>query len=257
MTSSPHLRSHPRSLTRLCLILIAASLGSPIAGLAQDEIKRGDLVKIFELGHMVADTNGDSVPDFVQASLLMGATPSTAELAAGAEISSRLGFETMAMNLPISRGDGGLIPIVIGRGGLSIAGITTPGLDPTSLDSGEGVVAVVESDDRVWVLVIGGDDDGLLAAARLFSGVLPHTRTLSTARLSQIREDLEAALQVENLNDTSIRISQARARSDQDGITRLIVDVTTEDPEAAANAFDFLTAIDGLCLLYTSDAADE
>ena len=92
MTSSRHLRSHPRALTRLCLILIATSLGSPaIAGLAQDEIKRGDLVKIFELGHMVADTNGDSVPDFVQASLLMGTTPSTAELAAGAEISSRLG----------------------------------------------------------------------------------------------------------------------------------------------------------------------
>ncbi len=247
MTSSPHLRSYPGPLiTRLCLILIAGSLSFPIAGLAQDETKSGDLVKIFELGQMVADTNGDSIPDFVQASLVMGATPSTAEIAAGAEISSRLGFETMAMDLPMSRGDGGLIPIVIGRSGLSIAGITTPGLDPTSLDSGEGAVAVVESDDRVWVLVIGGDDDGLLAAARLFSGVLPHTRTLSTAPLSQVREDLEAALQVEDLNDTSIRISQARARNNQDGITRLIVDVTTDDPLAAANAFDFLTTIDGV-----------
>ena len=83
MTSSPHLRSYPGPLiTRLCLILIAGSLSFPIAGLAQDETKSGDLVKIFELGQMVADTNGDSIPDFVQASLVMGATPSTAEIAA-------------------------------------------------------------------------------------------------------------------------------------------------------------------------------
>jgi hypothetical protein len=105
-------------------------------------------VTIFDLGRMVADTNGDAVPDFVQASLVIGTTPSAAELSAAAEISARLGFETMAMDLPIARGDSELIPIVIGRSGLHASGITSPDLDPASLDSGEGAVAVVESDDR-------------------------------------------------------------------------------------------------------------
>ena len=125
-------------------------------------------------------------------SLLLGPSPSTAELAAAAEVAARLGFETMAMDLPIARGDGGAIPIVIGRSGLAASGITAAGLDPTSLDSGEGAVGVVVRDGRTWVIVSGGDDEGLLAAARLFAGVLPHTRTLSTASLTDVREDLAA-----------------------------------------------------------------
>ena len=246
MAALPHPLPDPRLFPTLCLMVVTASLGFPLVGQAQDGIIRDDLVTIFDLGRMVADTNGDAVPDFVQASLVIGTTPSAAELSAAAEVSARLGFETMAMDLPIARGDSELIPIVIGRSGLRASGITSPGLDPASLDSGEGAVAVVESDNRVWVIVIGGDDDGLLTAARLFSGVLPHTRTLSTASLSRVRDDLEAALKVTGLEGASLRISQARARSHQDGITRLIVDVTTSEPIAVANAFGFLTEPDGL-----------
>ena len=63
---------------------------------------------MFELGNLVLDTNGDSVPDRVNASLVLGDSPSVMATAAAAEIAARLGFETMAMDLPIARGVGGV-----------------------------------------------------------------------------------------------------------------------------------------------------
>lgn len=224
---------------------------------AQVEDTGSDLVTIFELGGLVTDTNGDDVPDAVRASLLLGDFPSTAELAAAAEISARLGFETMAMDLPILRGDSGAIPIVIGRSGLGATSIRPPGLDPASLDSGEGAVAIVESGDRNWVVVVGGDDEGLLAAARLFAGVLPHTRTLSTASLSRVNDDLTEVLEASNIAGASVRIWQARSRSEQEGITRLIVDVAADDPTAAAEALDFLRSTDGTPPSSPQDAGTE
>ena len=231
-------------LTGLLLPLIVGTSATPSHAQAQDTPSTSDLVTLFELGRLVSDTNGDSVPDAVAASLLLGPSPSTAELAAAAEVAARLGFETMAMDLPIARGDGGTIPIVIGRSGLSASGITAAGLDPTSLDSGEGAVGVVVQDGRTWVIVSGGDDAGLLAAARLFAGVLPHTRTLSTASLADVRDDLAAALEAVDVAGASIRLTQARARIERDGIARLVVELTADDPTAAAAALDFLTTVD-------------
>ena len=155
-----------------------------------------DLATLYDLGNLVIDTNEDSVPDLVNASLVLGESPTTVETAAAAEISARLGFETMAMDLPIQRGisaEG--ILIVIGRSGLAAAGLSSPGIDPTSLDTGEGSVVIRNAGGRIWVLIVGGDDEGLMAAARLFSGVLPHTKTLSTAKLSEVGEDLTDALE--------------------------------------------------------------
>ena len=96
-----------RGLTRSfapCAIFFAGILTTitPTAGVAQDAAT--DLSNVFDLGRLVADTNGDSVPDFVNGSLVLGANPSVAELAAAAEVSARLGFETMALDLPIEPG---------------------------------------------------------------------------------------------------------------------------------------------------------
>ena len=217
----------------------AASQEVPPAGVVSD------LTTMFEIGQLLADTNGDSVPDRVNGSLVLGTTPSMAELAAAAEVSARLGFETMALDLPIARGTGGAIPIVIGRSGLAASGVVARGVDPTSLDSGEGVVAVLEIEGRAWVFVLGGDDEGLLAAARLFAGVLPHTRTLSTAKLERVTEDLLGALEASGITDASVRLTQARARIGEDGISRLVAEVVSLDGEAAAAALDYMTTRDG------------
>jgi Zinc carboxypeptidase len=228
----------PLMRTSLSLCCAAAwGLSLDVAAAGAQEMPQ-DLATLFELGQLVVDTNGDSVPDLVNASLVLGPSPSVAEVTAATEIAGRLGFETMAMNLPIARGvgTGAVIPIVVGRGGLTASGLATPSVDPTSLDSGEGVVAVQDEGGRPWVLVQGGDDAGLLAAARLFAGVLPHTRTLSTASLERVREALGAALARDSVAGASVRLTQARAQAGTDGIARLVVEVGADDPGAATDA---------------------
>ncbi|MXX78696.1 MAG: hypothetical protein F4Z33_06970, partial [Gemmatimonadales bacterium] len=171
-------------------LAFAAAFAAPPASRGLAAQQTPDLATLFDLGTLVLDTNGDSVPDLVNAALVLGDDPSSIVQAAGAEVAARLGFETMAMDLPLSRSpEGGQIGIVVGRSGLEGAGLRAPGIDPASLDSGEGAVAVREEDGRTWVLVVGGDEEGLHAAARLFAGVLPHTRTLSTAKLARVRAD--------------------------------------------------------------------
>lgn len=240
------------------MLALAAWWSLPPAAAAQEP---ADLATLFELGRLVLDTNADSVPDFVNATLVLGGSPTPAETVAAAEIAARLGFETMAMDLPLARGVPGAvpapgaaapgagrpIPIVVGRSGLTASGLASPGVDPASLDAGEGVVAMRQSQGLAWVLVLGGDDEGLLAAARLFAGSLPHTETLSGPSLARVRSALARAAAPEAQGGDAtglpaggeapqLRLTQARARVGVRGIARLVAEVETDDPAGVAAA---------------------
>ena len=210
-----------------------------------------DLAALFELGTLVLDTNGDGVPDFANAALILGDNPSATVLAAAGEVAARLGFETMAMDLPLSRAAADdEVAIIVGRGGLAASDLASPGVDPASLDSGEGAVAVREEAGRTWVLVVGGDDEGLRAAARLFAGVLPHTRTLSTAALGDVRDDLAGALDDAGVAEADVRLTQARTRIGRAGVGRVIAEVAVGDA-------DIGTAAEALRALAAGDAPSE
>ncbi|MCE2455431.1 MAG: hypothetical protein J4G12_06355 [Gemmatimonadetes bacterium] len=219
--------------------LLGLSLGlSPGPSSAQNP----DLVDVFEPGGgLVADLNGDGAVDFVTAALVLGGSPSASELAAAAEISARLGFETSSLDIPISRWEAGSdsaggndgLRIVIGRSGLAASGLIRPGIDPLSLDPGEGSVSLVEEDGRSWLIVVGGDDAGLLAAARLFAGVLPHVRNLSSPGLSAVRADLESALAQEDDEEIRIRVGGARARTGTEGVSLVVADLALPGAEIA------------------------
>ncbi len=226
----------PRAL--VCAALAIALI--PWAARAQAPAP--DLTTLFDLGQVVLDTNGDSVPDLLNASFVLGATPTLAETSAASEIAARLGFETMALDLPLARGGTAGIGLVIGRSGLAASGLEATGIDPTSLDSDEGVVAVHTENGRIWLLVEGGDDEGLLAAARLLAGVLPHTRTLSAPRLDSIRVDLASALDAAGVAGAQIRLTQARARAGQSGIERVVAEIGGVADIAAAAALSSLAA---------------
>jgi hypothetical protein len=222
-------------------IALAVGLTIPSTALAQQPSPE-DLASLFEIGQLVLDTNGDSVPDLLNASFVLGPTPSVIETSAATEIAARLGFETMALDLPLARGvQDSVIPIVIGRSGLAAAGFPTPDVDPTSLDSGEGVVAVQSENNRTWLVVLGGDDAGLLAAARLFAGVLPHTRTLSTPSIDSVRVDIAGVLGNAGIDSYEIRLTQARAQAGREGIARLVAEVSVTNPTEAANAIRTLS----------------
>ena len=152
-----------------------------------------DLTTLFDLGHLVLDENGDGVPDRLGAALILAPDPTTAERAAAAEIAARLGFETMALDLPLRRGPRpGQIGILIGHRALEAAGLSAadfgantpaPGTAPTV------ATLTTPSGDR-WLAVLGGDDDALLRAARLLSGSLPHIRSLSGPSLADVGEEI-------------------------------------------------------------------
>ncbi len=152
-----------------------------------------DLATLFDFGHLLLDENGDSVPDRLGATLVLAPEPTTAERAAAAEIAARLGFETMALDLPLRRGvRPGQVGILIGHRALAPLGLSpadfgvntpAPGTPPTV------ATLTTLSGDR-WVAVLGGADDELLRAARLLAGSLPHIRSLSGPSVADVGEQI-------------------------------------------------------------------
>src|SRR5438270_11459816 len=61
-----------------------------------------DLSDLFRPGAIFQDRNGDGVIDFVAAHLVLGADPDASDVASAADVAARRGFETAAMNLPLT-----------------------------------------------------------------------------------------------------------------------------------------------------------
>ena len=144
---------------------------------------------------LLLDENADGVPDRLGAAFVTPAAPTLAERAAAAEVAARLGFETMALDLPLARGPvSGRVGIVIGRRALAEAGLAAGEFGAAGLAAGEGVVAVAEtvSPRRRWLAVLGADEEGLLRAARLLAGALPHVGDLSGPSLAEVAGELAA-----------------------------------------------------------------
>ena len=82
----------------LCAVLVQGAgeyQASPTGSLA-------GLDSLFTTGPVFQDRNGDDVVDYVRATIILGDSPSTSDVAAAADIAARLGYETMAMDLPVS-----------------------------------------------------------------------------------------------------------------------------------------------------------
>ena len=116
----------------LLLTTLAALLAPPHPATAQAPPATPpplDLATLFDFGHLLLDENGDSVPDRLGATLVLAPEPTTAERVAAAEIAARLGFETMALDLPLRRGfRPGQVGILIGHRALQPLGAFARGL---------------------------------------------------------------------------------------------------------------------------------
>ena len=91
-----------------CLVVALAGAGlGPLGGLppaAGQQTQAGPgLESLFATGGMLQDRNGDGFVDFVAAGLVLGEAPSPSDLAAAVDVAARLGFETMAMDVPVPR----------------------------------------------------------------------------------------------------------------------------------------------------------
>ena len=190
---------------RLGKVLLAlVMLGA--AGLGPLERREGQteamgLEDFFETGRILQDRNGDGHIDFVNARFVLGPEPSDGAVAAAANIAARLGFETSAMDLPLTReGDG--IPIVVGHGGMERTGLPRgrTGVDLSGLprdrtgvdlEPGLGVVSLLDLGEGPAVLVVGGDERGLMAASTALAARAPKVWNERSAAMPEIVAAIE------------------------------------------------------------------
>ena len=187
-------------------------------GLAANAGAQRPLNELFDEGFILEDRNGDGVVDFVNAELVLEEHPTAATVAAAADVAVRLGFETMAMNLPLTGNKGG-VGIAIGAeaaSGLGVGGVNIAALSPD-----EGMVTTAEVEGRHWVVIAGPYGAGTRNAALAFAGRLPHLWDPDGATLTDVIDDLREALAEQVVELTDIRVTRITVRDD--GVSELAV----------------------------------
>ena len=142
------------------------------------------LAALYALGGAVSDTNGDGVADRLNARVVLPGSPTAAQVAIAADLAARLGFETLALDLPMPTD--AEMEIAVGDEALSRLGMSGMG----DLAAGRGAVELHTAGDSVIVGVRGGDDAGLAAAAAWLASRAPHVFRMDGESLG----DVEAAV---------------------------------------------------------------
>lgn len=178
---------------------------------------------LFKVGGGLIDTNDDQVSDGVSASLVLGDSPSDEEIAGAADIAARLGFETMAMDLPLQRGAGGAIIVAVGAAGLAKIGVDAVAIGTPDLKAGEGLIALTAAGGRTVVAVTGGDAAGVRSAATALASRVPYVWDPKGATLKKVADDLDAALSQDGLKPTTTAVVALRTRVGADAFDRIVL----------------------------------
>ena len=177
--------------------------------------------EFFKTGTVFQDRNGDGVIDFVDARLVLPDKATAAESAAAADIAARLGYETTALNLPLSGG----MPIFVGAKALAGTGVTVDSIGAAGLKAGDGVVSLFAIDGKPALAVAGGDDDGLTAAAVMLAGRLPFVRDQKGPTVDKIADDVKEFLAGKGIAVPSAAAQSILVHAGIDEAERIAVDV--------------------------------
>jgi len=202
-----------------------------------------DLATLYTAHGLFSDDNGDGCIDAVRARICLRTDAAIAEQEAAVNIAARLGFETMSLTLPIAAVEDdngswpdGIHPLIIGRPGprVQVGGHDDePIID--DLGAGEGQIRLLPpADDRPQgLLIAGGDDLGLAAAAALLYGRFPHVWDVGPDRLtlSTIVADIEVRLARHGAPGHTVRVVAARVEAARPGIVRLDVEIQVDDED--------------------------
>jgi zinc carboxypeptidase len=205
----------------LVSVVVVAGAGA-IGRTAPAEIAPAALSDFFKPGLVWQDRNGDGAIDFVDARIILAEEPSSGELAAGADIAARLGFETSAMNLPLG-GTG--VPIFIGTRALTEAGVRADAVGGTGLRAGDGCVSTFTVEGRPAIAILGGDEAGLTAAAVMLAGHLPFIWDQKSVTTDKIAGDVKEFLSGKGVNAASSVAATIFVRDKVDGAERVVVDL--------------------------------
>ena len=111
----------------LALLLVPQALRSDQA----QPTPSANLADLFAPGGLLQERNGDGVIDYVNARIVLGPAASASDVSAASDIAARLGFETSAMDIPLSGGPG-RTTIAIGPAGLPARSISACTARPRS-----------------------------------------------------------------------------------------------------------------------------
>ena len=206
--------------TSLLLVLLSAVA---VAQGAENTLRPVALADLFKPGPVFQDRNGDGVIDFIDARLALPDKPTAAEVAAAADIAARFGFETTAINLPISRSEG--TPVFVGTRALTAAKITPESIGAAGLKAGAGAVVSMTVDAKPAIAIFGADDAGLAEAALMFAGHLPHLGDLKSPTIDKIGDDVRDFLAGKNISQTTVAVPAVFVKRGADAVERVLVDV--------------------------------
>jgi zinc carboxypeptidase len=196
-----------------------------------------DLTTVFQRGAIFQDRNNDGVTDFVAARLVIGPDAAASDVAAAADVAARLGFETAAMDLPLTSvpESADAVPIVIGAAGLSRLNVTSASLGLAGVAPGSGVVMTTSLAGRSGVVIAGGDAAGTLAAAEAFAGRVPRLWDPQGPTLAQVADAIRARLVSGGLRVTSMSVPRVDVKAGVDALTRVTVVAAIDSTPAAAD----------------------
>ena len=199
---------------RFLAIAFLAFLTGSIGRTAPADTAPLGLAEFFKPGVVFQDRNDDGVVDFVDARIALAPAPSAAESAAAADVAARLGYETTAMSLPLDIADAraGRRPSVgatvfIGARALAHANVAADSVGASALKAGEGAVAAFTVGGQPAVAVLGGDDEGLSAAAVMLAGHLPHVWSQKAPTIDTIASEVRAFLSGKGVTPVSATAS--------------------------------------------------
>jgi hypothetical protein len=184
----------------LGLTLLAAATG--LAAQDPPQTPPEDLRTLLAPGFLLADTNDDGFVDRIPARIRIAPGSGPAGVAAAANLSARLGFESYASDLELLESAEGPAPdhplILVGTVESLVRGA---GLDPgealRGLAPGEGVLLRLPATDglaRGGIWIEGADATGLLAVAGYLSGRYPAIWDPGGPELDEWGRELEEAL---------------------------------------------------------------
>ncbi len=196
---------------RLAAALAIAALTR--AGQGAEPAPVRDLSTVFKIGVSVVDTNGDSFADAANVRFVLPQEPSAAQITGAANIAARVGLETTAMNLPVRRGAGPEVAIILSSE--APAEGATLGYDEGRVRFTPGPPASLQ--------VSGRTDAGIMAAAEYVAARLPYAWDIRGSTLDQVVADLKAALKPSGVVDADVAINEAVVS--REGVLRLVVTV--------------------------------
>ena len=210
----------------ICLRFAAVLLISVVGtnGTAQERETSG-LEAVFSPGLILQDRNGDEVIDFVDAAIVVGESPTVSDIAAAADVAARLGYETMAMDIPLASLEESSGPaILVGSAALTRAGVAATVVGLAGLATGEGIIELLTAGGREWLVIAGADEAGTRAAAQAFAGRLPYLWEPNGTTLDEVVGEVREFLTDQGAEAGSMRIPTVRVKEGSNSLESLVVE---------------------------------